>query len=327
MRRPNQRNWSQLKVGLVIVLAVLGILFAIMNLNEGMGVFTLRSLFSAFLNDSQGLKVGAPVRMSGVDVGNVKRIEIDPDKGKVAVLFTVKNEIRVLLHTDAAVVVRPMGLLGDKYLEILPGNLRLPPLPDGAVLAAGRGETDITGVADTATATLMNVNQTLKDIQGILAGFKEGKGTAGKLVTDPELYDRTTQLIRKAEGVSEQTSQLLSKIERGEGTLGKLMTDRAFYDRATAAAAELQKLSAALNGSDGTLGRLARDPALYQRLENLTARGEALLGKIEHGEGTLGKLVNQDQLYQRTDKVLTEMEALLADVKKNPTKYFKFSVF
>jgi phospholipid/cholesterol/gamma-HCH transport system substrate-binding protein len=326
MRRPNQRSWSQLKVGLVIVLAVLGILVAILNLNEGMGVFTLRSLFSALLNDSQGLKVGAPVRMSGVDVGNVKRIEIDPDKGKVEVLFTVKNEIRALLHTDAAVIVRPMGLLGDKYLEIVPGNLRLPPLPDGAVLA-GRGETDITGVADTATATLMNVNQTLKDIQGILAGFKEGKGTLGKLVTDPELYDRTAQLIRKAEGVSEQTGNLLSKIERGEGTLGKLMTDRAFYDRATAAVDELQKLGALLNRPDGSLGKLARDPALYQRLEGITAKGEALVGKIEHGEGTIGKLVNQDQLYERTDKVLTEMEALLADVKKNPTKYFKFSVF
>jgi phospholipid/cholesterol/gamma-HCH transport system substrate-binding protein len=326
MRRPNQGSWSQLKVGLVIVLAILGILVAILNLNEGMGVFTLRSLFSAYLNDSQGLKVGAPVRMSGVDVGNVKRIEIDPDKGKVAVLFTVKNEIRAILHTDAAVVVRPMGLLGDKYLEVLPGNVRLPPLPDGAVLS-GRGETDITDVADTATATLMTVNQTLKDIQGILAGFKEGKGTAGKLVTDPELYDRATQLIRKAEAVSEQTSQLLAKVEHGEGTLGKLMTDRAFYDRATAAVDELQKLGALLNRPDGSLGKLARDPALYQRLEGVAAKGEALVGRIEHGDGTIGKLVTQDQLYERADKVLTEMEALLTDVKKNPTKYFKFSVF
>jgi len=52
-----------------------------------------------------------------------------------------------------------------------------------------------------------------------------------------------------------------------------------------------------------------------------------LVGKIERGDGTLGKLVTQDQLYQRADKVLTEMESLLTDVKKNPTKYFKFSVF
>jgi len=62
-------------------------------------------------------------------------------------------------------------------------------------------------------------------------------------------------------------------------------------------------------------------------LEGITTKSEALVGKIERGDGTLGKLVTQDQLYQRADKVLTEMETLLADVKKNPTKYFKFSVF
>jgi phospholipid/cholesterol/gamma-HCH transport system substrate-binding protein len=66
---------------------------------------------------------------------------------------------------------------------------------------------------------------------------------------------------------------------------------------------------------------------LYQRLDRLTARGEALIGKVERGEGTLGKLVTQDTLYQRADKVLSDVEALLADVKKNPTRYFKFSVF
>ncbi|MDO8771050.1 MAG: hypothetical protein Q7K57_20545, partial [Burkholderiaceae bacterium] len=59
----------------------------------------------------------------------------------------------------------------------------------------------------------------------------------------------------------------------------------------------------------------------------VTAKGEALMGKIEHGDGTLGKLVNQDQLYKRADKVLSEVEGLIADIKKNPNRYFKFSVF
>jgi phospholipid/cholesterol/gamma-HCH transport system substrate-binding protein len=52
-----------------------------------------------------------------------------------------------------------------------------------------------------------------------------------------------------------------------------------------------------------------------------------LVTKVERGEGTLGKLVTQDDLYQRADKILADVETLLADVKKNPTRYFKFSVF
>ena len=326
MMRRTQTAWAQLKIGIVILIAVAGILVAIMNLNEGMGVFSPRTTFRAHLDDSLGIKVGAPVRMSGVDVGNVKRIAIESVNGKVALQFTVSNEVRPLLHTDAVVLIRPMGLLGDKYLEILPGSPKQPPLPEGAVLS-GRGETDITGVAGSATETLQNVNRTLKDIQGILTGLSEGKGTAGKLVTDTELYDHSTRLLRKVETVSDQTTRLLAKIEQGEGSLGQLITNRAFYDRAQAATEELQKLAVALNRPDGSLGRLARDPALYQRWEGLTAKGEGLVDKIERGDGTLGKLVTQDQLYKRADKVLTEVEELLADIKKNPTRYFKFSVF
>src|SRR5437667_275971 len=89
----------------------------------------------------------------------------------------------------------------------------------------------------------------------------------------------------------------------------------------------LQKVAVLLNQPNGSMGRLARDPSLYQRLEGVTAKSEALVGRIERGDGTLGKLITQDQLYQRADKVLTEMETLLVDVKKNPAKYFKFSVF
>lgn len=326
MRPRAQVHWLQLKVGLVIIAAVAGILVAIMNLNEGMGLFGQHATLRALVEDSHGIKVGAPVRLNGVDTGNITHIAIDSSSGKVSLTFTVNNDIRPLLRRDAAVLIRPMGLLGDKYLELLPGTPKEPPLPDGAVLT-GEAEIDITGVADSATATLENVNRGLRDLQTILVGLKEGKGTAGKLVTDPALYDHTMVLLGKAEAISDKTSQLLARIEHGEGTLGRLVTDRTFYNRAAAAVDELQKVAALLNQPNGSLGRLARDPSLYQRLESVTAKSEALVGKIERGDGTLGKLVTQDQLYQRADKVLTEMESLLADVKKNPTKYFKFSVF
>ena len=327
MMRRTDTTWPQVKVGVVLILGIAAILYTIMNLNSGMGVFTAASTFHASLTDSQGIKVGAPVRISGVDVGNVKGVRIDAGKGSVAIEFSVNNDMRPLLHDDAAIMIRPMGLLGDKYLDLLAGSPTQPPLPDGAVLS-GRGDTtDITGVAGSATATLQNVDQTLRELKGILTGISSGKGTAGKLVTDSALYDHTAQLVRKVDTLSERTSQLIASIERGDGTVGKLMTDRALYDRATAAVGEMQKLGALLNHPDGTLGKLARDPALYQRLEGVTTKGEALMGKIEHGDGTLGKLVNQDQLYKRADKVLSEVEGLITDIKKNPNRYFKFSVF
>ena len=326
MRPRAQVRWLQLKVGLVIIAAVAGILVAIMNLNEGMGLFRQQATFRALVDDSHGIKVGAPVRLNGVDTGNIIRIAIDSSSGKVSLTFTINQDIVPLLRRDAAVLIRPMGLLGDKYLELLPGTPKEPPLQNDAVLS-GQAEIDITGLTESATSTLENVNRGLRDLQTILTSLKEGKGTAGKLVTDPALYDHTTALLSKAEAISDTTTQLLAKIEKGEGTLGQLIMDRSFYNRASAAVDDLKRVAAMLNQPNGVLGRLARDPSLYQRLERITAKSEALIGRVERGDGTLGKLVSQDQLYQRADKVLSEMETLLADVKKNPTKYFKFSVF
>jgi phospholipid/cholesterol/gamma-HCH transport system substrate-binding protein len=126
--------------------------------------------------------------------------------------------------------------------------------------------------------------------------------------------------------VSDKGLAILGKVERGEGTVGKLVADQALYDRASKAAAGLNELAGRLNNPQGTLIKLA-DPALYAKLEHLTARGETLLSKLERGEGTVGKLVSSDDLYVRADKLLTDVEELVADIKKNPKKYLKLSVF
>jgi len=218
-----------------------------------------------------------------------------------------------------------MGLLGDKFLEILPGTPSRPPLAVGSLLV-GQAEADFSGITAGASATIENLNNAIREIQHILASFSQGQGTASKLLTDPGLYDRSQRVIEKLEVASDKSIALLDKVDRGEGTIGRLVTDKEIYDRASQAVKELAELTARLNNRDGTLVKLT-DPALYQRLDALTARGEQLLSKVETGEGTLGKLVTRDELYTRADKLLTDVEALVDDVKKNPAKYFKLSVF
>jgi phospholipid/cholesterol/gamma-HCH transport system substrate-binding protein len=145
-------------------------------------------------------------------------------------------------------------------------------------------------------------------------------------VNDPDLYNRSRAVVDKLEQVSDKGLAILNKVERGEGTVGKLVADQELYARATQAAAGLNELAGKLNNQNGTLAKLA-DPALYAKLDNLTARGELLLAKVERGEGTVGKLITQNDLYARADKLLSEVEEFVADVKKNPKKYFKFSIF
>ncbi len=325
MSRQGQLAWSQVKVGLLVVTALAILVIMIMNLEQGMGLLSSQTKFRAVVPHTQGLKVGGPVRMNGVDIGNVHQIAIAQDQPKVEITFTVKKSVAQHIREDATVNIRPMGLLGDKFLEVLPGTPAKPSLPPDSLLV-GQAEADLTSVATDATATIENVNTAIKEMQQILLSISQGQGTAGKLLSDPTLYNQSKQVLDNLGAVSEKSLKLLDKVDHGDGTIGRLVTDKELYTRANQAVKELTALATKLNDQNGTLVKLA-DPTLYKRLESFTTRGEQLLAKVESGQGTMGKLVTQDELYQRADKLLTEVEELVAEVKKNPTKYFKFSVF
>jgi len=317
--------WARVKVGALTVVALAILSIVILNLEEGMGLFGRKTTFRAVVDHTQGLKIGSPVRMNGVDIGNVHAIAIAERTPQVEILFTVQAHVAPHIKQDASISIRALGLLGDKYLEVLPGTPTLPALPVGSTLV-GSAESDISHLAMNATSTIGKVNAALEQLQAALLAITKGQGTTGKLVNDPDLYNRSRAVVDKLEQVSDKGLAILNKVERGEGTVGKLVADQELYARATQAAAGLNELAGKLNNQNGTLAKLA-DPALYAKLDNLTARGELLLAKVERGEGTVGKLITQDDLYARADKLLSEVEEFVADVKKNPKKYFKFSVF
>jgi phospholipid/cholesterol/gamma-HCH transport system substrate-binding protein len=325
MTRRSQVGWAQVKIGMVVVAALAIVILMILRLEEGMGLVARKTTFRAVVDHTQGLKIGGPVRMNGVDIGNIHDIAIAADSALVDIRFTVKTDVAPHIREDASIQIKALGLLGDKFLEIVPGSPGKPPLSPGSVIT-GRSGPEITDLAAGASMTIDRVNGALEQIQQAVIAVTQGRGTTGKLVNDPELFDRSKEVLQKLDRASEKGLTLLEKIEQGQGTVGKLIADQELYARANRAVKELNDLVRKLSNEKGTLSKLA-DPELYAKLDQLTARGDQILNRVERGEGTVGKLVTSDELYARTDKLLTEVEQFVADVKKNPTKYFRFSVF
>lgn len=324
--RQGQLTLAQVKVGLLIIVALGILVFMVLNLEEGMGLFVRHAKYHVRVDNTLGLKVGGPVRMNGVDIGNIRNIAIGEAAPTVGITFTIQRQLAPYIREDASVNINALGLLGDKFIEIHPGSASKPPLAIGGTLAGHAVGTDLGNITTTAGETLERMNQALREIQKVLVRLNDGQGTAGRVLSDSTLYDRSTQVLGKLEAAADKAVGILSKVERGDGTIGLLLSDTELYTRANRAVKDLNELSARLANKDGTLTKLS-DPELYQRIETLTRRGEALLGKVERGEGTVGKLVTNDDLYQRADKLLTEVETLVAEAKKNPTKFFKFSMF
>ncbi|WP_285906665.1 outer membrane lipid asymmetry maintenance protein MlaD [Pseudodesulfovibrio pelocollis] len=115
-------------VGLFVLVGLIAITYMSIKLGN-VQLFTDR-YYSVHANfsDISGLKINAPVQMYGVDIGYVKTISLDQDKGMASVTMMIDRQVR--LTDDAIVGVKTSGLIGDKFLKIAPGGLG-DPIEDG----------------------------------------------------------------------------------------------------------------------------------------------------------------------------------------------------
>ncbi len=141
--------------------------------------YTINFVFT-FIN---GVKQGAPVRFAGVDVGQVKSIRFyyDPQASKTKVNITCWVNRRVRVPMDSKIWVNTLGLLGEKYVEIMPGNDYANVLKQGQYLA---GEDPLP------------MNEIMKDAKNIADNINTGvtkilnkEGTVGKLLFDDKIYN------------------------------------------------------------------------------------------------------------------------------------------
>jgi len=151
---------------------------------------------------ANGIKVGAPVRIAGVDKGEVKEIILDHDENDdplITIIAWIDGDANI--PSDSRAWVNTLGLLGEKYLEIIPGKAYNDPLPEEGLLV-GEDPTSVQEVTDLtkeialqAKDTLGGIQDTLRildvvlaDVHVVLNDVSTGRGTVGKLFTDESLY-------------------------------------------------------------------------------------------------------------------------------------------
>lgn len=346
-----QHRWAKLKVGIVVTVSVMIIFFVIMFAGDLENYFAPKVKIYAMFTDIKGLREGSPVWFSGVEIGAVKSISFTTLR-KIQVEMTVRSEALKLLKQDSKANILTLGLLGDKYVEILPGT-GAERLKEGGIIT-GQTNIEIQDVVQTGQASIAKISDFVNTLEGILKRIEEGEGTASKFLKDPSVYNN----LKAATG---ELTVILKKIEGGEGTMGKLLQDDGVYRDLSASVSDIKLFAASLKNSEGTLNKLLNDPSIYNRFqkasENLdaftqrlasskgtinklledeslyknidsaSAKLDRLLGRIDKGEGLAGSLIRDDEISKELKTTLKELNALIKDVKDNPRKYFKFSLF
>jgi phospholipid/cholesterol/gamma-HCH transport system substrate-binding protein len=300
MPRTRSLAWSELKIGIIAVAAMLLAAMIIVAVGGAAGFSWQRYELKTKFQDVKGLKSGAVVRIAGVEVGKVTDVVLSG--AEVEVLLEVKKGNERRITTDSRASLGSLSLLGEPVIDISP-SMTGTPLNDGDYLPAGRAPGQLADVADGARESLAQITAVLKDIRG-------GKGTVGKLFSDDQLYKEIAAFVSAAEGVT-------SSLREGRGTLGRLLREPAAYEALNASLADLQVITRRINSGEGSLGRLLNDEAFAKSLTGTTTNLEDVSGRLRKNDNTVGKLLTEKELYDRFNSVAARIDALAADIQKS----------
>lgn len=354
MPSQKQLKWSQLRVGLTVLFASITLAVLTFLMSGTTGFFTPKITLKSYFDDAQGIRNGAPVRLQGVDVGNVTAIRVVPNNPAtpVEVVMKVTTKYSFNIRKDSVTSMATAGVLGETYINIDSAHAKGLEARDGDVLAT-RETPDIQDVVRASQGTLQNLDALLKRTDRILAFIESGQGSIGKLVYDPSLYNQFAQTVTEFKGIVDEVRSgqgslgkllvtdeaynkaiaavdkvnvMIDELQQGKGTAGKFLKDPALYDNANQTIANVKKLTDDINAGKGAIGKLAKDEALAQKLDNTIRKLSALTDELEAGQGTVGKLFKDPSLYNNTDQMLIETRELVKSVRENPKKYLTFKV-
>ncbi|MEN6616420.1 MAG: MlaD family protein [Syntrophorhabdus sp.] len=278
----------EVKVGILVAASILVILYMSFRIGALGGFHRAGYIVYARLDNAAGLDRRTPVQIAGVDEGKIASIKLEGYKALVA----VDIDKGVKIPGDSQVSIKTQGVLGDKYIEIIPGS-------STRLLAPGETFCCVIQPLDLNNA-LTQVGQAAKNFGDTMAEFK---GLIGE--NEKEAIKKS---ISNIEVVSNDFKAISRDIEAGKGTLGKLVKDETLYDDAKATVESLKNVSKDIEEGKGTLGKLAKDETLYNDVKDTVENIKGFTEGMKSGEGTLGKLAKDDTLYNETEKAVKKVQ-------------------
>lgn len=251
---------STIKLGIFIFFGVAIFVIAIFLLGGKSSIFSDTFYVKAFFTDIQGLRSGATVRLSGIDVGSVKSVDLIGD-GKVLVVLTLEEDIHHYITTTTTATIQTEGLVGNKVVVLQIGREEGKVVKEWGVIPTK----DPVGFSEIVTETqgIMEYTKNMtRDLAEIVSRVNRGEGSIGKLLVDEDLYQSASQLTVQAEqslsaitGRLEEVSEIfktlgygvdtmlgnvntvvtqidtiLTGVQQGKGILGAVLVEGSSYD-------------------------------------------------------------------------------------------------
>jgi phospholipid/cholesterol/gamma-HCH transport system substrate-binding protein len=263
----------EIKVGLFVFLGFIGAAAIIFMIGDNRSLFDPKVAYRAEFADVQGVKPGSTVRMGGVDIGTVSRVQYpeDPTHTSIQVSLSIVRREAPRIRQSSLASIAAKGLLGDKMVTISPGRAGDAALPEGSLIPSAPAE-DFTQV-------LSQMGSITASARGVLTNLETATGT----LAESEFQDDLRQGLHAL-------SQILISLDNREGYVGRLLHDPAEAQRISSLLANLERTSARLDGVlasvDQVVDRINSGPGLAHEI--IYSKGQAM-AQIGTAAEELGK--------------------------------------
>lgn len=314
---------SKLKVGALIVLALAAVAAGVVLITGNAGVvFASKLEVRAYFRNTTDLKVGAPVKLDGVTIGNVRAVRIveHPARTPVEVVMAIQDKYANDLLTDSHVNLNTVGVLGSMELDIDNVHARGQPVKNHAVLQTG-GVPNLQDALQEFQQTNQKLGVTLNQANVLLGDLSSNKGSIGKLINDPTLREHASAAMKQFTAVPTDVSE-------GKGTVGKLLQDHSLLHHAKDMQSKFSDISAAIDSGQGTAGKFMKDPALGRNLKEASKQLHEISSEVKSGQGAVAMMAHNADFKQKLHDTGSELSALqgqmsagqgtLGQMKKNP---------
>jgi phospholipid/cholesterol/gamma-HCH transport system substrate-binding protein len=314
--------------------------------------FTLRrTIIFTYLPDATGLTTQSEVRLSGLAVGKVAKVELSGllDRQKaVRVDMKIGEQYLPLVPVDSITSISTDTLVGPAFVSIAEGKSQRTLLARGTLvseplnLAQDRAD-QVAAMRDrlrqidelvqqlstpnTPLGRFLLVDAEYRSVLSQVSGF-EGAVRAlvapnneiGQALFSDALYNKVRQPLAKVDAT-------LTAIQRGDGAAGRLFTSDDQYNKFVAQVRDLNKTLAEISGGKGSMGKMLTDDEAHAKILAMVRSTNVLLDRMTKGEGAGARLLRDPQLYESLNGSLQELSSFLQDFREHPKKYLRVKLF
>lgn len=255
------------RLGLFVFLGTVLIIIAILFIGNKDSLFSDTITIKSSFSEVEGLKTGAPVRLSGYDIGSVSDISLSPDSaGKVIVSMNIEESVQNFIRLNSVATIGTEGLVGKKVVSITPGSTEFEVIHDGGFIESD-DPVNIGAIIAEAQGIMSNLKIMTSNFSEITTKVNSGEGTVGKIFNDDELYYSAVNLTESADESLEKITARLDEVSNYIVGLGEGI--QSIIGNVDSTMSNIKEVAVKINKGEGALGALIADKAVYDSVKTV----------------------------------------------------------